>query len=253
MGSPKSNIEWEKWGEVDPLWAVAAWNGKTKDGKEPWTNEQFYELGGMDWTDFLAHWQRYGIDNKTGLEIGCGAGRLTKHMAGYFDRLCAIDVSSGMINYARSQINASNVRFCLVNGNEIPLPDGSVTAAFSTHVFQHLDTLNDGAAYFREISRVLVSGGTMMIHVPISAWPDGTSRLNKCIYNIGKAVERIKANLKRRIMARGRFIPIMCMNSYPVDYLYDLLPGYGFGNIEIIIFATKSNNVPHPFVLGSKI
>ncbi|HOE18436.1 MAG TPA: class I SAM-dependent methyltransferase [Syntrophorhabdaceae bacterium] len=249
----KTNIEWEKWGEIDPLWAVAAWEERNKDGKRPWTNEQFYELGRIDWIDFVAHWQRYGVNNKTGLEIGCGAGRLTKHMAEYFDQLYAIDVSNGMINYARSHINSSNVYFYLVNKNEIPLPDKSVTAVFSTHAFQHLDTLKDGAAYFKETSRVLVSGGTMMIHLPISAWPSGTGRLVKHIYHVGKIIERVKINLKRYIMAKGHFIPLMCMNSYPVDYLYDFLPSLGFENIEIVIFAIKSNNVPHPFVLASKI
>lgn len=173
-------------------------------------------------------------------------------MAEYFDQVCAIDVSKGMIDYARSQIKASNVSFYLVNGNEIPMPDKSVTAAFSTHCFQHLDTLRDGASYFEEISRVLVSGGSMMIHLPSSSWPSGTGRLVKRIYHIGKIVEQVKANLKRYVISKGRFIPLMRGNSYPVEYLYDLLPNLGFGSVEIIIFATKSNNDPHPFVLARK-
>ena len=53
----KSNVEWKKWGEVDPLYAVASWAGKQRGQSNPWTDEEFYELGRSDWADFVRHWQ----------------------------------------------------------------------------------------------------------------------------------------------------------------------------------------------------
>ena len=33
----KSDKEWRYWGTVDPLWAVASWDGKNLGGPSPWS------------------------------------------------------------------------------------------------------------------------------------------------------------------------------------------------------------------------
>jgi len=88
----KSNIEWEKWGERDPLYAVAAWPGKEKGNKNTWTDDEFYELGASDWEDFLRHWRHYRLRPAHCLEIGCGAGRITKQMSQTFERVTATTI-----------------------------------------------------------------------------------------------------------------------------------------------------------------
>jgi SAM-dependent methyltransferase len=249
----KSNIEWKMWGRTDPLWAVAAWKDKHKGGPNPWTDREFYELGRRDWSDFILHWEKYGIDNKVGLEIGCGAGRLTGPMGSYFLGLHALDVSDAMIDYARKHVGDENVSFHVVDGNNIPLPDASVTAVFSTHVFQHLNSMDDATSYFREIFRVLRRGGSMMIHLPIAAWPVDAPRWVRLPYQIRSSVVRFRHALKRRAIAKGRFTSLMEMHSYPLDFLYSTLRECGFRDIEISVFVTKSNDGPHPFVLARKV
>src|SRR5438094_7720902 len=46
-GSPMkgSNVEWQRWGEIDPLYGVAATTGRARSGPHPWTDEEFYERG----------------------------------------------------------------------------------------------------------------------------------------------------------------------------------------------------------------
>lgn len=240
------------WGDSDPLWGVATWKGKNKGGDNPWTDEEFYELGRSDWQDFVEHWGRYGVDNTTCLEIGCGAGRLTKHMADYFGELHAIDVSEGMIEYARKRITSPRVHFHVVNGNSIPLPDRTVTAVFSTHVFQYFDTLDDATAYFREIARALVPNGTMMIHLPVFSWPHGMGNLPRQLYEVRRKLSALVANLKRWRINQGRFVPLMRGQSYPVGYFYSLFPTLGLRDIEVCTFVTKSNDSPHSFVFARK-
>jgi phosphosulfolactate synthase (CoM biosynthesis protein A) len=53
-------------------------------------------------------------------------------------------------------------------------------------------------------------------------------------------------------MEFGMAKPIMRGLWYPVDMFYQELPKLGFEDVEISIFATKSNNDPHPFVLAKK-
>jgi predicted SAM-dependent methyltransferase len=54
---------------------------------------------------------------------------------------------------------------------EIPKPDRSVKAIFSTHVLQHLDSVEAGLAYFQEFYRTLDNGGTLFVHLPLYQFP----------------------------------------------------------------------------------
>jgi SAM-dependent methyltransferase len=248
----RSNLEWEKWGQHDPLWAVAAWRGRRRDGVNPWTDSAFYALGALDWDDFRSHWVKYGVPRGSAVEIGCGAGRLTGHMATFFDHVQGLDVSAGMLDYAKHRINHPNVTFTLVDGASIPRPDDTVDAVFSTHVFQHLDSTVDVERYLREIARVLKPGGSMMIHLPLFAWPKGAGRWIQRLYRIRRRIEDFRASRERRKLAAGAPVRFMRMNSYPISYFYSLLPRLGMSDIEVSIFVTTSNNDPHPFVLARK-
>jgi len=251
--NPDSNAEWKMWGDKDPLWAVTTWKDKDKTGINPWTDADFYELGRKDWSDFIKHWTSYGVIPSTAVEIGCGAGRLTKHMASVFGHIHALDISPGMIEYAKARVQEPNITFHLIDGESIPLPDESVTAVFSTHVFQHFDSINTASGYFKDIARTLVREGTMMIHLPMVIWPCvGHQRWLITFYRVLKSLENFNVRRKRRAIRGGGFAPLMCMNSYPVDYFYKVLPVLGFKDIEISIFATRSDNYPQPFLLGRK-
>lgn len=246
-----SNKEWKKWGEIDPLFGVASWRGKGKDSAKPWTDQEFYSLGASDWVDFSEHWENYGFNNESCLEIGCGAGRITKQLAVYFNQVYAIDVSEKMIEYAKKQISESSVTFYLSDGISIPLPNQSVSSVFSTHVFQHFDTLSVADGYFAEISRVLKTDGTFMIHLPIYRWPS-KSRIQRNIYEVQKSFGDLRAGGKRLLMRYGIGKPFMRMLSYPIAYFFEVLPKYGYDDIELTIFVTKSNNAPHSFVFARK-
>lgn len=246
-----SNKEWRKWGEIDPLFGVTSWPNKERDSSNPWTDQEFYQLGESDWKDFSRRWEMYGVNRESCLEIGCGAGRITMQLALYFDQVHAIDVSEKMIEYAKKHISGSSVAFHLTNGMDIPLADQSVFSVFSTHVFQHFDSLSIADRYFAEISRTMKTEGTLMIHLPIYRWPS-RSRVLSVIYAAQKTIGEIRANGKRLLMQYGMAKPFMRWLSYPMEYFYNALPQYGFDDIEIAIFVTKSNNDPHPFIFARK-
>lgn len=132
-----SNIEWEKWGEIDPLFGVVSHKGKEKGKADQWTDEEFFQFGKSVWDMLQGYWDRYGVDYSSCLEIGCGAGRMTLQLSEHFKSVHGVDVSQGMLSYAESKISKENVNFYLTDGLSIPLPDDSVSAAFSIHVFQH--------------------------------------------------------------------------------------------------------------------
>jgi ubiquinone/menaquinone biosynthesis C-methylase UbiE len=248
----KSNQDWIQWGRRDPLYGVAAWPGHERGGPQAWTDKEFYELGRSDWADFIDRWVAYGVDTSSCVEIGSGAGRLTKYIARTFDDVYAVDVSAEMLDYAKRNINAKNVTFALTNGWDLPLDAESVTAAFSAHVFQHFDSLNDGTRYFTELARVLANEGSLMIHLPVHAFPfDGTrfSSWVRMLYSIRKKVGHMRAAALRRL-ARNK--PFMRRLSYEMAWTSDLLRRLGFTDVEFVIFSVKSNDSLHSFVFARK-
>jgi ubiquinone/menaquinone biosynthesis C-methylase UbiE len=248
----KSNIEWKFWGENDPLYGVAAWQGREKGGCNPWNDEDFYRLGQQDWGDFSARWERYGLTPGSCVEIGCGAGRITACLSNYFEHVDAVDVSEAMIRRAEKHINSPKVEFHLVDGCSLPVQDNSIDAVFSTHVFQHFDSVDDVAAYLQEISRVLKAEGSLMIHIPLYTWPAGTPALAVMLYRLRKFAEKMKASIIRRRIQKGKTSNLMRLSFYETNWLHETLSQLGFKEIEFLIFPTGSNSFLHPFMLARK-
>jgi len=239
-----SNAEWQRWGDADPLWGVTSWAGKEKGGLNAWADAEFYALGRSDWSDFSRQWARYGLDRTSCVEIGCGAGRITAHLTRDFQAVHALDVSEGMLDYAKARIEKAT--FHLTDGVRIPLSDSSVTAAFSCHVLQHFDCPKDSLAVFGEIYRVLIAGSTMMIHLPIYNWP-ASHGLFERIFSIRQWLSRCKGAIQRMC-----HVPMMRSTWYEVAWLTETLGRQGFVDIELLIFAVSSDQSPHPFVLARK-
>lgn len=250
--APESNIEWEKWGEIDPLWGVASWAGREKDSDNPWTNEEFYSLGKSDWEHFQSRWQKYGVDRGSCLEIGCGAGRITMHLGKFFDTVYGVDVSENMVAYARQHVANPNTTFFKIDGTQLPKDEASVAAVFSTYVFQHFDSLDYATLYFKEIYRILKPGGTFMIQVPLFEWHPATPGVFKAVFELRKSLGHVRAWLQRRLIRQGLAKPIMRGLVFPLSYFYTTLPDIGFQNIEVQVFALKDNTDLHPFIFARK-
>jgi ubiquinone/menaquinone biosynthesis C-methylase UbiE len=249
-----SNEEWKAWGRLDPLYGVAAIPGRARNGENPWTDESFYEVGAIDWNLFRSKWEQYGVRPGTCVEIGCGAGRLTAHLARYFQCVHGLDVSAGMIEYARTRVPA-NVSLHVSGGLEIPLPDGSVDAVFSAHVLQHLQNTDAAAAYICEMHRVLLPGGTIMVHVPLIVWPWGSLKgAHKVVHSLKCILDGCHAQLKRYAFRLGLTnTPHMQVIWYELSWLYIRLVQLGFQDIEIrVLFGGSSMAVQHPFVFATR-
>lgn len=95
------------------------------------------------------------------LEIGCGAGRMTKHLAAVFGEVVGVDVSGEMIRQARERLaSVGNVEFHETSGVDFPmLEDESFDLVLSAYVFQHVPSATVIRSNLDDGWRVLKPGG----------------------------------------------------------------------------------------------
>lgn len=91
------------------------------------------------------------------LEIGCGAGRMTRPLSSLFGTVVAVDVSAEMIARARAALKqCTNVELHVTNGMDLQVfPDKTFDFVLSAIVFQHIPKQAIVESYIREAWRVL--------------------------------------------------------------------------------------------------
>jgi SAM-dependent methyltransferase len=113
---------------------------------------------------------RLGADPRggTAVEIGCGPGRMTKHLARRFDRVIAVDVSPAMLDRARANVPDEHVEFRPVSGDRLEtIADGCADVLVCYLVLQHLPRRDVVAGYISEFARVLAPGGEAFVQLPV--------------------------------------------------------------------------------------
>jgi len=235
-----ATAEWRRIARGDDvLYSVTSWPDKKGGG---WTPEEFYATGASDWEDFERHWRHYDPAlGGTCVEIGCGAGRMTRALAGTFDRVLALDVSDEMIARTR-EMSPDNVDVRRVDGPAIPLGDGDADAVFSAHVLQHLESHEILRSYLAEARRALRDGGTMMIHLTL---------VSRRPSRLWKAKEELRLRWSRRRLARGKEHTAVRMRVYRFEDVFHTLDELGFSNVELRAFPVRSNGYLHHFFLAT--
>jgi ubiquinone/menaquinone biosynthesis C-methylase UbiE len=250
-----SNLEWQAWGDKDPLFGVIPQPGRERDGSRPWTDQDFYETGRADWEELAARWRRYGLSPESCVEIGCGAGRLTRFIADTFSTVHGVDVAEGMIAYARQHM-PMNVELHVTNGVALPVPDESITGVFSVIVFLHFDRAEHAAAYFREMARILKPGGTIMIQLPLHSWPTNTKSIVRrclaCAHSAYMSLRRLKGAYHRFRLSRQQWSPFMQSMSYDAEWLQRTLEALGFRDIETCAFRLMRGGTTYSWVFARK-
>lgn len=101
---------------------------------------------------------------KYALDIGCGTGRISQHLAAKCDKLIAMDLAFGMLDYAQQDSLANNPAINWVQGDadSLPLADNSVDLVFSSMVLQWAD---EPQKVMAEISRVMAVKSTAVLAI----------------------------------------------------------------------------------------
>lgn len=93
------------------------------------------------------------------LDIGCGSGMLTFKLAQYYETAVGIDVSEEMLAIAQEKRTAPNIKYILMDANNLSL-DRKFDFIVSSGTFHHLDDL---PAIFEMIKQLLNPNGRVII------------------------------------------------------------------------------------------
>lgn len=143
-----------------------------------WTDEEFFASGERTVAEQILNdtgniCQGKAPDTMRVLEIGCGAGRVTRALSKVFGEVHAVDVSGEMIRQATLALrDRPNAFVYQNNGQDLAVvPAIEFDFAFSSIVFQHIPSREVIETYVREVHRLLRPGALFKFQV------QGDSRL----------------------------------------------------------------------------
>src|SRR6201987_2211436 len=96
------------------------------------------------------------------LELGCGTGYFTRELARSEAEIVALDVSPELLEVARANCSAPNVRYEIQNAYNLSYSDAVFDSVVGSSVLHHLE-IQDA---LREIYRVLKPGGRISFAEP---------------------------------------------------------------------------------------
>jgi SAM-dependent methyltransferase len=152
-------------------------------GQNQWSDEEFYQSGQVTLQEEILNDLANICQGKSPkemriLEIGCGAGRVTRAFAGYFGEVWGVDISSEMVRQAREacagfpnthivQNNGKDLHAVLSPWSRLFRRKESIQFdfAFSFMVFQHIPNRRIIENYVREVCRLLRPGGLFKFQV----------------------------------------------------------------------------------------
>jgi SAM-dependent methyltransferase len=157
---------WNEFGRSDPLWAILT--APDKKGNR-WSIEEFLQTGRDEIAALMTYLDGRGLTahRHRALDFGCGAGRLTHALAGYFDQVIGVDIATSMIDVAR-RLHASvpGVEFRVNTSSRLEsIASGSIDLVYTRLVLQHIPP-RYVREYLAEFVRVLSPGGVLVFQLP---------------------------------------------------------------------------------------
>lgn len=152
---PDSRAWWNQAAREDANWYIAT------------APDLFFERGRRDVEELIAFCGLEPSRSKTLLEIGAGAGRMTRWFAELYGRVIALDVSDEMLRLGRANLAGSaNVEWVLGSGADLDvIPDTSADDVFSYITLQHVPDRAVVLRYIQEAGRVMKPGGRGALQV----------------------------------------------------------------------------------------
>jgi SAM-dependent methyltransferase len=101
------------------------------------------------------------------LDAACGSGYGTYLLSQSSTECAGIDINDEAIQYAHKNFSKNNCSFIAGSVTELPFPSDTLDCVISFETIEHLSHVQQ-QKFFREINRVLRSGGLMIMSTPVA-------------------------------------------------------------------------------------
>jgi SAM-dependent methyltransferase len=162
--------QWSQLGETEPYWSVLTTDHFKVGVMDAERIESFYETGrsAAGVIDIFAERSGVPIPQGTCLELGCGVGRVTAHLAQRFKRVVAVDISPGNLALCErrmKQLALHNVDTVLLKSPDQLVQLPPFDFFYSIIVLQH-NSPPIQKTMLEMILRRLSSGGLCLFQTP---------------------------------------------------------------------------------------
>ena len=172
----KMREDWERRARENARYYVAT-------HRKDWSDEEFFRSGELVLQEEILSdmgniCQGRNPQDMKVLEIGCGAGRVTRALAGLFGHVYAVDISGEMVRQAKLALQGfPHARVFRNNGRDLSVVRRrwwhrwgmggklQLDFAFSCIVFQHIPSREIIENYVREVHRLLRPGALFKFQV----------------------------------------------------------------------------------------
>lgn len=120
------------------------------------------------------------IHNLDVLDFGCGSGRFSIILSEKARKVIGLDITPEMIQVAKEENGAKNIQYGTIDGNHLPLKDGSIDFILTVWVLQY--AAREREVYrkiMEEFKRVLKPGGRIFALEQVS-FADESKLLPEC-------------------------------------------------------------------------
>lgn len=260
MPANETDHDWEAFANQDPYWAVLTQDRFRKKVMDEAGRREFF-LSGEKYIEWVFAMIRNHIDPQfnpaTGLDFGCGVGRLVLPIGRRCQRAVGADVSEAMLAEARKNCQTEKVEnVSVVKGDDNCSNLGSGFDFINSFiVFQHIPC-DRGISLFRRLAELLNAGGVGAVHLTYSRsnFPvkGGIAEYNPAKKEVSqggrhhlKAIQRAVRDRVAGIFRRPASLaggaaeapkstaPVMQMNTYLLNPLFQILQEAGVREMHL--------------------
>lgn len=187
--------DWEELAAMDPLWAILA-DSRKQFGL--WGLEDFFRSGKEEVVGLMQKAANLGLPRlrRKAIDFGCGVGRLTRALHGYFPECHGVDISESMIKSAQELNNTCEFHHAAdLNG----FPAGYADFIYSNMVLQHQPDTETALKLIADMLRVLAPSGLLIFQIPIHMRWRNRLQLRRRAYHVLRETGLSQDFLYRRL------------------------------------------------------
>jgi SAM-dependent methyltransferase len=246
LATNATDADWEHFGATEPYWSVLADDKFKLAQLTPEAIGKFYDSGEQNVTWILgkvrAHIERE-FEPRSGLDFGCGVGRLAIPLARRCPKVVGVDVSPSMLAKAKARCETCGIaNLSLVQGDDaLTGLEGPFDLITSYIVLQHIPIFR-GERLVARMIELLGDRGVGALHLTYSKaaydpkWAhklgirDHWRELRRALW---RKMTRGGASAEEDRRRGTEAAPLMQMNEYPLNRIFHLLQTSGVRRLHV--------------------